>query len=218
MLGKLLRGRFGRAPAPARALTGAGDLRAGDLLTFKHRLSLPEAVQGETFEVSKVETYQFEDGLYPQLALDGAEAGRVYLGFKDADATALCLSKTVPRKHVLRLFDEAAFAALWDEGFADLNVAEPLPDYAGWLADGYAQTKNAAEGYFYARDCRGETLSLHQDDDAEPLRYHECEDDSGRFGLTVEVWGDGATDVSLDVNCPPDVIDAMWPGEGAGHG
>ena len=218
MLRKLLRRPARRDAAPGRTLTGASDLRAGDLLTFKHRLSLPEAVQGQTFEVSKVETYQFEDGLHPQLALDGAEAGRVYLSFKDADATELCLSKAVPRKHVLRLFDEDAFAALWDDGFADLDVAHQLADYAGWLADGYAQTKNAAEGYFYARDCRGEGLSQYQDDDAEPFRYHECEDDSGRFGLTVEVWGDGATDVSLDVNCPADVIDAMWPGDGAGDG
>ena len=72
--------------------------------------------------------------------------------------------------------------------------------------------KKWAEGYFFDRDCRGETLSQYEDDDSEELRYHECEDASGRFGLTVEVWADGDTEVSLDVNVPPDVIESMLPG------
>ena len=218
MLKKLLRARFGRATEPGRALRGPGDLRAGDLLTFKHRLSLPPDVQGHTFEVSKVGTYQYEDGIYPQLTLDGTEAGRVYLGFKDGDATRLCLSKNTPRKDVLHLFNEDTFAGLWEDDFATLAVLEKPSAYDGWLAESYAQVKKWAEGYFYDRDCRGETLSDHQDDDAEELRYHECEDATGRFGLTVEVWGDGETEVSLDVHCPADVIDAMWPGDGDGDG
>ena len=218
MLKKLLRARFGRAAEPGRTLQGPGDLQAGDLLTFKHRLSLPPDVQGQTFEVSKVVAYQYEDGIHPQLTLDGAESGRVYLGFKDGDAAELCLSKDAPRKDVLRLFDEDAFAALWEDDFASLDVLEKPNGYDGWLAESYAQVKKWVEGYFYDRDCRGEKLSAHQDDDGEELRYHECEDATGRFGLTVEVWGDGETDVSLDVYCPADVIDAMWPGEGAGDG
>ena len=218
MLKKLLRARFGRSAEPGRTLASPGDLRAGDLLTFKHRLSLPPNVQGQTFEVSRVGTYQYEDGMYPQLTLDGAEAGRIYLGFKASDAAELCLSKAAPRKDVRRLFSEDAFGALWEEDFADLQVAEQLAAYDGWLADSYSQVKKWSEGYFYDRDCRGEKLSNFQDDDAEELRYHECEDATGRFGLTVEVWADGETEVTLDVNCPADVVDAMWPGGDRGDG
>lgn len=218
MLKKLLRARFGRATARGRTVATPADLRAGDLLTFKHRLSLPPTLQGQTFEVAKVGTYQYEDGLYPQLTLDGAEAGRVYLSFKASDAAELSLSTAVPRKDVRRLFAEDAFGALWDEDFADLEVVEKLAAYEGWLADAYAQTKKWTEGYFYDRDCRGEDVSAFQDDDAEELRYHECEDASGRFGLTVEVWADGETEVSLDVNCAADVIESMWPGDDGGNG
>ena len=128
--------------------------------------------------------------------------------------TELCLSHDVPRKDVLRLFDEAAFGALWDDDFAHLEIAEQIDAYAGWFGAGYVQTKRWAEGYFYDRDCRGEDLSVYQDDDGEELRYHACEDSTGRFGLCVEVWSDGDTDVSLDVDCPQDVIESMWPGEG----
>ncbi len=218
MLKKLFRARFGRAAEPGRTLASAADLRAGDLLTFKHRLSLPPDVQGQTFEVSRVGTYQYEDGLHPQLTLDGAETGRIYLGFKASDATELCLSKTVPRKDVRRLFAEDAFGGLWEEDFVDLEVVEKLDAYEGWLADAYSQVKKWSEGYFYDRDCRGEELSNFQDDDAEELRCHECEDATGRRGLTVEVWADGETEVSVDVNCPADVIESMWPGEGGGDG
>ena len=214
MLKKLLRARIGGKPADSgRHLEGVADLRSGDLLTFKHRLVLPPGIQGQTFEVAKVGTYEYEDGLYPQLTLDGVEAGRIYLGFKDGDAAELCVSREVPRKDVLELFDEAAFSTLWDDDFADLQVGNPLDAYEGWLAKSYSQTKKWATGYFHDRDCRGEQTSKYQDDDAEELRYHECEDTSGRFGLTVEIWGDGDTEVCLDVNCPPDVIEAMWPGD-----
>ena len=214
MLKKLFRARFGDKSADSgRRLETVADLRSGDLLTFKHRLVLPPSVQGQTFEVSKVGTYEYEDGMYPQLTLDGAEAGRIYLSFKDGDATELSVSKEAPRKDVLKLFDEEAFSALWDEDFADLEVGAQLDGYDGWLGTSYSQTKKWAEGYYHDRDCRGEQLSKYQDDDAEELRYHECEDSSGRFGLTIEVWGDGDTEVSVDVNCSPDVIEAMWPGD-----
>ena len=215
MLRKILRSRFGKRDDDSpRQLSGPGDLAAGDLLTFKHRLLLPPEVQGQTFEVSAVGAYHFEDGLYAELTLDGTGGDRVYLGFDAGDASEMSLSRTVPRADVLRLFDEDAFAALWDEDFAELEVTDPLPKYEGWIADRYAQTKKWAEGYYYDRDCRGETPSRLQDDDAEELRCHECEDDSGRYGLSVEVSADGETEVFAEVNCPPDVIESMWPGQG----
>ena len=213
MLKKLFRARFSKGDAnDARSLESPVDLAAGDLLTFKHRLALPGDVQGQTFEVSSVGAYEFEDGLYPQLTLDGAESGRIFLSFKAGDVSELCLSREVPRRDVLKLFDEDAFSALWDDDFADLQVVSRLDAYDGWLADAYSQVKKWAEGYYHSRDRRGETLSQYADDDSEELRYHECEDASGRFGITVEVWGDGETEVTLDVNVAPDVVDALFPG------
>ena len=213
MLKKLLRARLSKGDAnDARTLESPADLAAGDLVTFKHRLALPGDVQGQTFEVSSVGAYEFEDGLYPQLTLDGADSGRIFLSFKAGDASELCLSREVPRRDVLKLFDESAFSALWDDDFADLEVVSRLDAYDGWLADAYSQVKKWAEGYYHSRDRRGETLSQYADDDSEELRYHECEDASGRFGITVEVWSDGETEVTLDVNVAPDVVDALFPG------
>ena len=218
MLRKLWRARFGAgddSAAAPRQLERPEELRAGDLLTFKHRLTLPPPLQGQTFEVSDVGTYQYDDGMHLQFTLDGAEGVRIFLSLPARGATELCLSCEAPRSDVLTLFDESAFAALWDEGLTSLKLAERLPAYEGWLAERYDQVVNFGEAYFFERDRRGERLSDRMDDDAEALRYHECEDASGRFGVTVEVWADGETDVSLDVNVPLDVLESMWPGEGA---
>ena len=216
MLKKLFRARFGKSAESGRRLESVADLRIGDLLTFKHRLALPPSVQGQTFEVAKVGGYEYEDGLYPQLALDGAEAGRIYLTFKANDATELSLCRDLPRKDVVKLFGEDEFAKLWEDDFAELAVTQQVDGYDGWLAERYSQTKKWAEGYFHEKDMRGEQLSAHQDDDSEELRCHECEDASGQFGLSVEVWGDGDTEVSLEVHCTPDVIESMWPGDDSG--
>ena len=58
--------RRGGSEPGGRRLEGPGDLSPGDLLTFKHRLALPPNVQGQTFEVSSIATYEFEDGLHPR--------------------------------------------------------------------------------------------------------------------------------------------------------
>ena len=58
--------RRGGSGSEARRFEGPGDLGPGDLLTFKHRLALPPNVQGQTFEVSSIATYEFEDGLHPR--------------------------------------------------------------------------------------------------------------------------------------------------------
>ena len=216
VFGKLLKSRFARDKEGGRRLTGPGDLQAGDLVSFKHRRVLPEEVQGRTFEVASVATYQYESGIEVQFTLVGEDRAKLYLGLDPKESQPeLCLGRDVPRQDVLKLFDEDGFTTLWDENeFAELNVVQSLDDYAGWLADAYSQVKKNAVGFYYDRDCRGETLSVYQDDDSEELRYHECEGSDDSLGLSVEVWGDGETDVSLEIYCGADVIEAMWPGDG----
>ena len=216
VFGKLVRSRIRRDKGEGRRLEKPADLLAGDLVSFKHRLALPQDVQGRTFEIASVGTYQYESGIEVQFTLVGEEGTKVYLGLDPKESQPeLCLSRDIKRKDVLKLFDEDVFARLWDEEeFADLDVEEPLERYAGWLADGYSQVTKDAVGFYYDRDCRGETLSMRQDDDSEELRYHECEGSNDSFGLSVEIWGDGETDVNLEVYCGADVIESMWPGDG----
>ena len=215
--GKLLRSfRRNRDAQGQRRLDRPTDLKAGDLVSFKPRLALPPEIQGRTFEIASVATYQYESGIAVQLTLVGEDHDKFYLGFDPGESQPeLCLGRDVPRRDVQRLFDEDAFAGLWDEDeFAQLDVAAPLDRYDGWLADAYAQVKKDAVGFYYDRDCRGESLSMRRDDDSQELRYHECEGSNDSFGLSVEIWGDGETEVSLEIYCRADVIESMWPGGG----
>jgi len=80
------------------------------------------------------------------------------------------------------------------------------------LADNYQQEVKNSEGYFYSRDCGDELPSTHQDDDGQEFHFHECSalnDDN--HALSVQVWGDGETDVFLEVSTPLDVIADMLP-------
>ena len=137
VFGKLVRSRIRRDKGEGRRLEKPADLLAGDLVSFKHRLALPQDVQGRTFEIASVGTYQYESGIEVQFTLVGEEGTKVYLGLDPKESQPeLCLSRDIKRKDVLKLFDEDVFARLWDEEeFADLDVEEPLERY-GRLAGG----------------------------------------------------------------------------------
>ena len=212
---RLFGGGSGKDDEGARELENAGDLAAGDLLTFKHRLLLPPALQGQTFEVASVAPISSMTGCIRSSRWWASNATRsTWVSIPAMQPPASTCPSHVPRNDVVTMFDEDNFAQLWDDdGPTSLTVVEAMPKYEGWLCDSYNQVVNNGVGYYFDRDCRGESLSTRQDDDSEEFRYHECEGEDDQFTLSVEVWGDGETDVSLEVSCPGDVIETMWPGK-----
>ena len=213
MLRRWLRSfRSDQEAASSRTLASVADLQPGDLITFKDRLSLPDEMRGGTYEVSQLGTYLYDDGTYMQLTLVSVESAKVYLGFDPQDARAeLCLSKPLSHADIQTLFDADQFADVFEEGHSQLQLSASGDGWAGWRVNDYQQTIYMATGYFYDRDTRGSNLSQYRDDDSEELRYHELSGTDDRFEITVEVWGDGETDVTLDVYCPADVIENLWP-------
>jgi len=196
----------------ARSVTGVADLRAGDLITLKSRLSLPLELRDATLEIDRVGTYQFDDGIYMQLTLIATDRSKFHLGYSpSSDSAELCFSKPISHALIGALFDADQFSDLFEEGFSNLSANPETEGFDGWLTRDYAQTKNMAVGYYFDRDMRGEQVSNRQDDDSEEFRYHELRGGDDQYEITVEVWGDGETDVSLDVYCPSDVIETLWP-------
>lgn len=196
-----------------RSLTEPGELLAGDILVLKERRSLPRDLQGQQLEVTEVGTYQYSGSIEKELTLRSVDNTTYYLTLGDTkSATELSFSVKIPRKTVCSVFDEDAFAELWEPGSSTLHVVNRLDDIAAWLSDEYQQEVNTGEGYYYARDCTDNPPSDYQDDDGEEFRFHECTslvDDN--FSLSVEVWADGDTEVFLEVRTPGDVIAEMWP-------
>ncbi len=202
---------FGGDNAP-RTLTDPGQLQVGDIIAFKQRRSLPDVLQGQQLEVTKVGGYQYsETEITKELTLRSEDNKTYYLSIDDNDGDPLlCFSIKVPESILFTLFDEDEFSELWGEEFVTLTVKEKPEELTGWLADSYTQRMKEGEAYYYNHDCGGK---VPEDDEGEELRYHECVGDvDGRY-LSVEIWGDGDTDISLVALSPVDVIEEMWPSE-----
>lgn len=202
---------FGGDKSGPRTLTDPSQLQAGDIVAFKERRSLPAELQGQQLEVTKVGGYQYsETEITKELTLRSEDNKTYHLSIDDNDGDPLlCFSIKIPESLVLSIFDEDEFSELWGEDFITLTVKEKPAELANWLADSYTQRMKEGEAYYYNRDCGG----VVPQDDGEELRYHECVGDVDSRYLSVEVWGDGDTDVSLVAFCPVDVIEEMWPGE-----
>ncbi len=202
---------FGDKQTP-RELTSVNQLEQRDIITFKHRQILPENLQGSSFEVTNVASYQYDDGSVKELTLSNEHNISYFISLEDNDGDAkIVLSRKLPRSQVLSLFNEDDFAQLWEPGYCHLTTQKVPPELTGWVTDGYQQTINEGEAYFYNREMQDSSASAYQDDDGEPLRYHECEGRDDHYGLTVEVWADGTTDVAIAIYCPIDIIDAFHP-------
>ncbi len=203
---------FGGDKSGPRALTEPSQLQVGDIIAFKQRRSLPDELQGQQLEVTKVAGYQYsETEITKELTLRSEDSKTYYLSVDDNDGDPLlCFSIKLPEKKLFTLFDENEFSELWGEEFVTLTVKEKPAELASWLADSYTQRMKEGEAYYYNKDCGG---VVPEDDEGEELRYHECVGDVDSRYLSVEIWGDGDTDVSLVAFCPVDVIEEMWPSE-----
>ncbi len=212
MFGKL----FGKKDkTPTRVLNSPEQLQMGDIVEFSDSLKLPEELRNSSLEVTSISTYQYEDGQAPCFMLRDSLNNVVSLTIDNSDGEQLlCLGREIPEKTVLTLFSADDFASIWEEQQAHLNIQQQPNELQGWITTQYKQS-NAQEGigFFYKADLRGQTLShLKQDDDSgEEFRYFECEGADDRYGISIETWSDGKTDVSLEVNLPYEIIENLWP-------
>ena len=214
ILRKIFRSKKETRNREKRNLVSVCNLLPGDLVTFKHRQLIPPVLQGGTLEITTVGTYQYEDGQYLELSLLSENKIQYSMGIDPQDPHATFdLSISIPRQDVLSIFNEDDFSDLWDEDiFPELVTQRIPPLYEGWLTQKYTQSICNGTGYFHNRDCRTEQLSLYEDDGSEEFRYHEAHGINDSYTITVEVWGDGETDVTADVTCPSDAIESLWPG------
>ena len=196
-----------------RSLTKPEELMVGDIVVLKERLSLPSELQGLELEVTHVSTYQYASGIEKEFTLRSTDSVSYYMSVDDNDGDPiLCFTIKIPRESVLAIFDEDEFARLWEPEFASLKVVSIPEQYADWLTDSYQQIIKDEEGYYYPHDCSDKTPSKRLDDDGEELRYHECEGEpDDNRSLIVEVFGNGETNVFLEVSTPLDVIAELWP-------
>jgi hypothetical protein len=201
---------FSKNKEDTRKLEKPEQLRAGDILVFKYREVLPVHVREKNMAVEKVAGYEYEGGVSKEITLKDEDGNVFFMAISKEDGEEeLCLSVQISRQDTLTLFSEDAIAHLWEAEFVTLEAQAEIPQLDGWYTGKYHQTIKEQPAYYYSQDPQDQDLTLL--DDGEELRYHECEGQDDRFGVNVEVWSDGSTDIYLQVYCPSDVIQEMWP-------
>lgn len=213
----MLKEWFGKKKESPRQLKSVNDLIVDDYIELKPRSCLPDCLQGATLAITGLASYEYSGTIAVEFEATLTNGEVVYLSpERDDGELEICFSIKIPRKTVLTLFNENDFAQLWEDEFPTLeaNLAD-INGLEGWLTEAYSQSVKYGVAYYHQKDLRRQRPSQFTDDSSEELQYHECEGgEEGEYGINVEVWADGSTDVYLTVTCPAEVVQEYYPSGG----
>jgi len=205
---------FGKQETPQRSLTSVKDLKKDDIIVLTDSFALPESLRKQEFQVSAVNSYEFESYTQTEWVLTGNNDNEIYLSLDIDDKVYLKFSLKIEHEDVESLFDLDDFAEIFDEpGQAFLERKADTAKTSGWSSEQYKQNTFAVVGYFHRKDHRSETLSAYEGKDSgEQFEQYVLHDADQDRGIDIEVWSDGDTDVFLTLYRPAtDIID-MYPG------
>lgn len=208
-----LKGLFSKAD-PVRQLKSVHDLLTGDIIVLTDSFALPETLRKQEFQVTAVNSYEYERYNQKEWTLTGTNDLEIFLSLDIDDKTYLKFALKIERSDVEQLFDLDEFAVIFDEpGQAFLNRQDDNPHTSGWSDEQYQQQTFAQVGYFHRKDFSKEQLSQYEGKDAgEQFELYALFNQDQSRGIDVEVWQDGDTDVFLTLYRPlTDIID-MFPG------
>ena len=197
-----------------RTLSSARDLNTGDIIVLTDSFALPELLRSQQFQVTSVNSYEYEHSTQTEWALAGDNDQEVFLSLDIDDKTYLKFTLKIEHQDIETLFDLDQFSTLFDQpGQAFLNRQQDNHKTKNWTSEQYQQSLFAKVGYFHRKDHRSQTLPSHEGEDGgEQFELYQLLDQDQSRGLEVEVWHDGDTDVFLSIYRPlTDIID-MYPG------
>ena len=196
----------------ARTVDNFSQLQIDDLISLKLRSELPEIIQGETLTVSKVQTYQYRDGMVPDFCLDhssGLKLNAVY----DDESDEITFSLKLKHPNILTLFDSAELASIWDEEHHPAILNTVLDDQddivISWMSESYSRRLCGQFAYFYETDQRDQEIDKFEDDSMQ-FMYHELDGSDANKSITIEIWEDGETEFFAEITTPADVIESYW--------
>ncbi|NQY35042.1 MAG: hypothetical protein HRT37_08780 [Alteromonadaceae bacterium] len=203
-----------KKPDVQRKLNSAKDLKINDMIVLTDSFGLPEALRSQEFQVSAINSYEFEFKTKTEWILTGHNNIELYLSLDVDDQTELKFSLKILHDDIETLFDLVEFASIFDEpGQAFLERKNDTEITSGWSSEQYQQDTFAKVGYFHRKDHRSEKLSSYEGKDSgEQLELYALHDQNQTRGIDVEVWQDGDTDVFLTLYRPLTDITDMFPG------
>lgn len=197
-----------------RTLTSPNELNTGDIIVLTDSFALPESLRQQQFQVSSVNSYEYEEQTQTEWVLTGINELEIFLSLDVDDKTYLKFALKIEHQDVECLFDLDNFSELFDEpGQAFLNRQQDNEKTTNWTNEQYQQSLFAKVGYFHRKDHRSENLSPYEGKESgEQFELYQLLDQNQSFGIEVEVWQDGDTDVFLTMYRPfSDIVD-MYPG------
>jgi hypothetical protein len=204
---------FKKSSNEPRKLTKVNQLLVGDIIVLTDSFALPESLRGQEFQVSAVNSYEFENKVQTEWALMGTNNLEIFLSLEIDDVTELKLSLKIQHEDVETLFDLERFSEIFDEpGQAFLNKQKDSDITAMWSSEQYQQSVFAKVGFFHRKDHRSENLSAYEGKDSgEQFELYSLYNEDQSKGVDVEVWQDGDTEVCLTLFRPlSDIVD-MYP-------
>ncbi len=201
-------------PVEERKLTNVKDLTQGDILVMSDSFGLPENLRTKEFQVSAVNSYEFEHNTQTEWVLTGNNDLELYLTLDEDDRTYLKFSLKILHQDVESLFDLEQFSAIFDEpGNAQIERQNDTGTTSGWSDEIYRQSVFAKVGFFHRKDHRKNTLSPYEGKDSgEQFELYSLYNEDQDKGIDIEVWQDGDTEVFLTLfKATTDIVD-MYPG------
>jgi len=202
-----------------RKLESPKDLALGDIVSFK--LYAPPALGAKPFEVTEVNTYEFEDGNQAELILKAADGTIIFMSYETDDGVELLsISQKINRSEVEMLFDLDEFSDILDkeQGAVSLSlriieaeIPKQLQHLQGFLASSYHRESFSERGHFYKGDFRLSGIPGFAE--GEEFDYYNVVSADEKHEVEIEVWDD-ATDVSITLVADTQLIEEMWPGNG----
>lgn len=197
-----------------RQINKTNDLLKGDIIVLTDSFALPENLRNQQYQVTEVNSYEFENRVDTEWVLTGNDDTELYLTLDIDDRTYLKFSLKIQHEDVESLFDLDEFSTIFDEpGEAFLTRKTDSVLSQGWTSDQYQQSIFSTVGYFHRKDHRSENLSEYEGKDSgEQFELYQLLDKEQSRGIELEVWQDGDTDIFLTFYRPTtDIID-MFPG------
>lgn len=203
-----------KKPTQERKLNNVEHLTLGDIIVMSDSFGLPEALRSQEFQVSAVNSYEFEHKTQIEWVLVGTDNIELFLTLDVDDKTYLKFSLKVQHQDVETLFDLEQFSEIFEEpGEAQLSRLADNNTTSGWTSDLYQQSTYAKVGFFHRKDYRKDTLSPYEGKDSgEQFELYTLYNEDQDKGVDIEVWQDGDTEVFLTLFKPTTDIVDMYPG------
>ncbi len=200
----------GKTKQTQRKLTHVDQLLAGDIIVLTDSFALPEVLRGQQFQVTAINSYEYEHATQTEWTLQGTDDLLIFLSLDVDDSIELKFALKIESEDVETLFDLERFSEVFDEpgqAFLQRKIDNQLT--SSWSSEQYQQSIFAKVGFFHRKDHRSENLSEYEGRDAgEQFELYALYNEDQSKGLDIEVWQDGDTDVFLTLFRPlTDIVD-----------